>query len=360
MKDMTRRFAAVGVLVVLGLAGLPGQQPPARTYRPITADRLKNPDDGDWLMVRRTYDGWGYSPLEQITPATSRGCSRCGRLPPAQANGHEAPPIVNSGVMFVATPGNQVIALDAKTGAAALALPAAVARRRRAAASHQPRRGAATATKSSSPRARPCSWRSTPRPARRSGRRDGGRQQPGLLHVTGAAGGRRQGDGRRVRRRIRHPRFRRRRTTSRPAKERGRRTRFRSGRAGQRDVAERRSMEDRRRVDVGHRQLRSRDEPRVLGHRQRRTVDGRSTAWRQSLYLVDDRDRCRNRRASRATSNITRTNRGIGTRCRRRFSSITVATAERSRGSSTWPATAISGSSSAPTAASTSSKASRT
>ena len=32
------------------------------------------------------------------------------------ANGHEAPPIVNNGVMFVATPGNQVIAIDAKTG----------------------------------------------------------------------------------------------------------------------------------------------------------------------------------------------------------------------------------------------------
>ena len=32
-------------------------------------------------------------------------------------NGHEAPPIVNNGVMFVANPGNQVLALDAKTGA---------------------------------------------------------------------------------------------------------------------------------------------------------------------------------------------------------------------------------------------------
>ena len=31
-------------------------------------------------------------------------------------NGHEAPAIVNNGVMFVSTPGNQVIALDAKTG----------------------------------------------------------------------------------------------------------------------------------------------------------------------------------------------------------------------------------------------------
>ena len=34
----------------------------------MTAERLKKPEDGDWLMVRRTYDGWGYSPLEQITP----------------------------------------------------------------------------------------------------------------------------------------------------------------------------------------------------------------------------------------------------------------------------------------------------
>ncbi len=33
-----------------------------------------------------------------------------------QENGHEAPPIVNNGVMFVATPGNQVLALDAKSG----------------------------------------------------------------------------------------------------------------------------------------------------------------------------------------------------------------------------------------------------
>ncbi len=67
-------------------------------------------------MVRRTYDGWGYSPLEQITP------TNVARLQPAWVvstgvnNGHEAPPIVNRGVMFVATPENQVIALDAKTG----------------------------------------------------------------------------------------------------------------------------------------------------------------------------------------------------------------------------------------------------
>jgi alcohol dehydrogenase (cytochrome c) len=87
-----------------------------KNYKPVTADRLKKPEDGDWLSVRRTYDGWGYSPLQQITPAN------VGTLQPAWVfstgvtNGHEAPPMVNNGVMFVATPGNQVIALDAKSG----------------------------------------------------------------------------------------------------------------------------------------------------------------------------------------------------------------------------------------------------
>jgi alcohol dehydrogenase (cytochrome c) len=132
------RFVAVLVIGFIATFGVEmlrgaGQQPPPaqpaaapappapmpailKTYKPVTADRLKKPEDGDWLSVRRTYDGWGYSPLQQITPAN------VGRLQPAWVfstgvnNGHEAPPMVNNGVMFVATPGNQVIALDARSG----------------------------------------------------------------------------------------------------------------------------------------------------------------------------------------------------------------------------------------------------
>src|SRR5499426_3867744 len=96
---------------------LPLPPPPAlQNYKLVTADRLKRPEDGDWLMVRRTYDGWGYSPLDQITP------SNVTRLQPAWVfstgvtNGHEAAPLVNNGIMFLATPGNQVLALDARNG----------------------------------------------------------------------------------------------------------------------------------------------------------------------------------------------------------------------------------------------------
>jgi alcohol dehydrogenase (cytochrome c) len=95
----------------------PPPMPPAlRNYQPVTAEQLKHPADGDWPMIRRTYDGWGYSPLAQVT------ADNVGRLKPAWifstgvANGHEAPPIVSNGVMFVSTPGNQVIAIDARTG----------------------------------------------------------------------------------------------------------------------------------------------------------------------------------------------------------------------------------------------------
>ena len=90
--------------------------PVLASYKPVTADRLKQPDDGDWLMFRRTYNGWGYSPLNQITTANASHLHPVWSMATGQIEGHQAPPIVNNGVMFVATPGNQVLAINAKTG----------------------------------------------------------------------------------------------------------------------------------------------------------------------------------------------------------------------------------------------------
>jgi alcohol dehydrogenase (cytochrome c) len=85
-------------------------------YAPVTADRLKNPEDGNWLLFRRTYDGWGYSPLKEITPDNANRLQLVWSTATGQIEGHQAPPIVNNGVMFVATPGNQVLAIEAKSG----------------------------------------------------------------------------------------------------------------------------------------------------------------------------------------------------------------------------------------------------
>ena len=87
-----------------------------QNYQPVTAERLKNPESANWLMNRRTYDGWGYSPLDQITPAN------VGRLRPVwifssnDLKPHESAPLVNNGVMFVTSPSDQVIAIDVRSG----------------------------------------------------------------------------------------------------------------------------------------------------------------------------------------------------------------------------------------------------
>ena len=87
-----------------------------KNYRPVTSDRLLKPADADWPMIRRTYDGWGYSPLSQISTANVAKLQRVWMVETSAMNGHEAPPLVSGGVMFVSTPGKQVFALEAATG----------------------------------------------------------------------------------------------------------------------------------------------------------------------------------------------------------------------------------------------------
>lgn len=130
-KLLMRSVCAAALLAATGMSGASAQQtiaPASATpvpgpmpeilqkYTPVTAERLKKPEDGNWLHFRRTYDGWGYSPLAEITPANVSRLQPVWSFATGQVEGHQAPPIVNNGVMFVATPGNQLLALNAKTG----------------------------------------------------------------------------------------------------------------------------------------------------------------------------------------------------------------------------------------------------
>jgi alcohol dehydrogenase (cytochrome c) len=97
---------------------VPGPMPEVlKKYTPVTAERLKKPEDGNWFHFRRTYDGWGFSPLKEITPDNIGRLQLVWSMATGQVEGHQAPPIVNNGVMFVATPGNAMLAIEAKTGA---------------------------------------------------------------------------------------------------------------------------------------------------------------------------------------------------------------------------------------------------
>ena len=50
-----------------------------RNYVPVTDEMLRNPDPGDWLMIRRNYQAHSYSPLDSITTRNVEGsASRVG------------------------------------------------------------------------------------------------------------------------------------------------------------------------------------------------------------------------------------------------------------------------------------------
>jgi alcohol dehydrogenase (cytochrome c) len=86
------------------------------TYDAVTQQRLDNPEPGNWLLYRRTYDSHGFSPLNQINAANVKDLVPVWLFSTGVVEGHEAPPMVNDGVMFVTTPYDHVIALDAATG----------------------------------------------------------------------------------------------------------------------------------------------------------------------------------------------------------------------------------------------------
>ncbi|GAC1566720.1 MAG: methanol/ethanol family PQQ-dependent dehydrogenase [Vulcanimicrobiaceae bacterium] len=94
-----------------------GTQPASTVpYKSVTSDQLIHPSDSDWLLPRRTYSGTAFSPLSQINMSNIKELKPVWSFSTGVTEGHEAPPIVNNGVMFVATPQAQVIALDARTG----------------------------------------------------------------------------------------------------------------------------------------------------------------------------------------------------------------------------------------------------
>ena len=105
--------ALLGASALVSASALAGE---ITNYSPVTAQRLANPEPGNWMLYRRTYDGQGYSPLDKINAQNVKNLEPVWTFSTGVNEGHEAPPIVNNGIMFIATPQAQVIALNAKTG----------------------------------------------------------------------------------------------------------------------------------------------------------------------------------------------------------------------------------------------------
>ena len=85
-------------------------------YNPVTAERLTSPEARNWLMYRGSYDSHGHSSLDQIDSGNVDELELVWSFATGLREGHQAPPIVNDGYMYVTTPQNHVLALNAATG----------------------------------------------------------------------------------------------------------------------------------------------------------------------------------------------------------------------------------------------------
>ena len=141
MTRVTGLGAGLALVLIAATAG-GVQRDVLQEYQPVSSDRLSQPADADWLMIRRTYDGWGYSPLHQITPANVARLQPVWTFATGAVNGHEAPPLVNNGVMFVVDAGQPGDRARSRDGTRAAGATSARCPRRGAAAPDQPRRGA--------------------------------------------------------------------------------------------------------------------------------------------------------------------------------------------------------------------------
>ncbi len=112
-----RRCTLVIAIAVLALGSNPivGSAQSPGDFVPVTDAMLQDPDPAHWLMWRRTLDGWGYSPLDQVTRDNvdelrlvwSRGLTE-GR--------QQGTPLVYDGVMYMPNPSDVIQAIDAATG----------------------------------------------------------------------------------------------------------------------------------------------------------------------------------------------------------------------------------------------------
>ena len=93
----------------------PAPYNPLDGMQPVTDRALHDPPAGDWLLWRRTYAAYGYSPLDQIDTenVTDLRVAWSWSLPRGP---NESTPIVRDGVLFVHGYGDRVQALDAAGG----------------------------------------------------------------------------------------------------------------------------------------------------------------------------------------------------------------------------------------------------
>jgi alcohol dehydrogenase (cytochrome c) len=116
---MSRDSARVACSILAGAIAVacasPARAQTGESFVPVTDAMLQNPAAGDWLMWRRTLDGWGYSPLEEVNRDNVAELELVWKQPMGTGI-QEATPLVYAGVMYVPNNGDYIQAFDAAAG----------------------------------------------------------------------------------------------------------------------------------------------------------------------------------------------------------------------------------------------------
>ncbi len=110
--DWCRHVLAAVLLIFVGSAVAGAQD---RDFVPVTDAMLEDPAAGDWLTWRRTPNGWGYSPLDQINRDNVGDLEMVWTRGLASGN-QEATPLAYGGTLYFPNPNDHLQAIDAVTG----------------------------------------------------------------------------------------------------------------------------------------------------------------------------------------------------------------------------------------------------
>ncbi len=87
-----------------------------KNFTPVTDAMLLNPDPADWLMIRRNYQAWNFSPLTQINAGNVNKLQLAWTFKMNDSGTNEAAPLAHNGIVYLNSPGGIVQAIDGRTG----------------------------------------------------------------------------------------------------------------------------------------------------------------------------------------------------------------------------------------------------
>ena len=116
-----RKFLSMSVVLLLGGPSLGAADSPGKTedaLPPVTHERLLQGTQqaADWLMFGGNYEGWRFSPLDDIDRDTVKNLQAAWIFQTGVPAQMQASPLVADGVMYLTAAYNKVFALDAATG----------------------------------------------------------------------------------------------------------------------------------------------------------------------------------------------------------------------------------------------------